>query len=291
MTKYYEQTIVCLLLIICESMVNGHVIRNKPSCIADYLKKSGQLESDYPSTYDGPKESCDFMVGVVEGIFYDSVRENIDEIHKSTNYESCIMANLKKSRALEYVLKLEVYQDATHLSNEEKVAKVNEMGRGTVEEITISAVKCQLKESYGEMFDNILNVEDSSEETEDDDKDEYCVKKYVVDNQIIDAKYTVILNRKNIDVSEISCDPIVRKFLKTLEDEFTQGLLENDSITPEYSICAKNKMLDNKAFDKIIALFILKDLALTDQQKNEERQVFVELMTKVKLEMMRTCDI
>lgn len=288
MTKF----IICLVIIICGSLVGGHVIKDKSGCFVKYLKSRGSIETDFPSVpYDGPKEVCLFMVGLVENIFYESVRENIDQIDKSTEYEHCIMAELKKSRALEYLLKFEVYQSATHLTSEEKEDKMNEMERGSVEEITRAAVKCQTDKDYRAMFDDIYNTEDSSEETEDEDRDEYCIRKYVVDNQLVDAKYEVKINPKEIDVSQVICEPIVTKFLASLQEGFTQGMLENKEITPEFSDCAKGKMVDLKAFDKIISLFIIKDLALTDEQKNEEREVFVNLMTKVKLEIRRTCDI
>ena len=164
------------------------------------------------------------------------------------------------------------------------------MEQGTVKEITNAGVKCDTNKDYSNMFDSIFDAE-SAEETEDGDKDDYCMRKYVVDNQLIDAKYRVKLNPKYIDISELNCKPIQAKIIKSLDDVFTQGMLTSDDITSEITICAKEKMHSNKVFDKIISLLILKELALTDEQKNVERQAFVDLMTKVKIDIRQYCII
>lgn len=76
---------------------------------------------------------------------------------------------------------------------------------------------CKSDETYGGLFDDILDIDSSMAAKIRD----FCLLKYVVDNKFISLRY-VNINPHQIDKSRVQCRPIVSQ----CQDEAEENLLE-----------------------------------------------------------------
>lgn len=98
-------------------------------------------------------------------------------------------------------------------------------------------------------------------------------------------------HRQDINLDEIDCKPRIDKFIESLKEIFTEGMIEHGNVTEKYTICANEKMQEHSVFNQIIKIFVIKDIHLNYYQYIGESESFVNLMIKVKMLIKKSCTV
>ena len=124
-----------------------------------------------------------------------------------------------------------------------------------------------------------MNNDASSSSDEDDPTEDYCTRKLVVDNKLIDTtKYNIILNPKNLDVSAVNCEQELEKAFKSFEVILMKMVKDDDDLNDEKSQCILNKYREQHFGHKLIRLGVLSELEISDENKLEERIAYIQSM-------------
>lgn len=139
---------------------------------------------------------------------------------------------------------------------------------------------------FGEMFDDFECKNSSSSET--DLLDQYCVRKFVIDNDLIDLSiYNVTINPTNLNVTGVECGSMI-------ETGFELGLTraldsKHHELTPEQKECIGDKLRNKKFYNQMLRTMVIKELQLTDEQAAIERPKFIQFMLDLTQEIPASC--
>lgn len=245
------------------------------TCFIQHLKDLKKLEEDYPEySVEIPDGYCQRLLPIEEKDLYDRFTQSM--ISQGLNqYVDCVVDQLKsQSYAVEVMLR-KVYEASEQLSvteREVKLAKVDER----IAEMSMATVQiCVFEAEYGKVFDDAINAA-----YDDDDKTNYCLRKYVVDKNLIDPKvHQITINPNDVDVSNIHCEGMLRTYFKNSTVNMTEG----DSLkhlNEEQKQCIRGKFRDGKYAGKVLAVIVLSEISMTDEQKATERTKFINSMSE-----------
>lgn len=245
---------------------------DQAGCELKYLKDEGFLPLDFPS--QPPKSPCEKLDSFVKETF-SKLRTEYEKIYFGGD---CVEKALKKAKFQRFVFLKGAYTKATHLTDAVKTQKLKEVKD---EEKKVSAEilpACIDDTKFNELFDHLYN------EAPDDNKEDYCVRKYVLDNKILDSRYNVQLNPKSIKTSNINCVPLIEENRKDVEKSFT----EHRNYSLDKKICIRVVFKNGKYFDNVAAVTLLKTSNLTKEQLATERTKFINAMIRSSKESV-TC--
>lgn len=256
----------------------------KTNCYIKYLKSIGKLDENFEEDSEGFNNdiACDF-----ESLKQDIYRESALTIRRKTEFgknTKCIMSELRSKNWAETQMLDIVYASLDAESNANKYAEKIAESEAAGDKIGVNAFfYCLAADEFGEMFDKFIEDNSSSSE-EDDPVEEYCVRKYVVDNNLIDTtKYNLALNPKNIDVSNVNCDEIIAKTFKDFEKSITKTLIDDDDFdfNDTEAQCTLTKYREGNFGPKFMVAAILGELNLSAEGKAEEKKKFIDAMYEV----------
>lgn len=238
-------------------------------CIVNYLRDEKVLM--LANFEHHPNENCDNLMRNITITFNNDI---ITQLQVEDN-KTCINELFKQYRIFDVYLKGLLY----HSFNLTRVADFVKEASETTNDI-LQAMKslCSAEERYGKIFNESL---DSRHENVDDIVDSstlLCVKKYYIDNLIIDPC------EFNIDVPAIhasNCEEIV----KELDDSASHGLGIDETSTlyglpsVEVQNCNNKKFIDEKVLLKLASFDVATKLDLTEVQESKLRNDYVKWMT------------
>jgi hypothetical protein len=127
-------------------------------------------------------------------------------------------------------------------------------------------------------FDSYLKV--FSEGSRDSLK-EFCVRKHVLDNKLMDASVYNLALTPNLNATESSCAKILESFTERFTKELIGVLSDNGrGFTEEEIDCFLGKLQRAKFMDQMLVIGVLSEVNITEVQKDEERRKYVEFMDK-----------
>ncbi|KAG5675801.1 hypothetical protein PVAND_005675 [Polypedilum vanderplanki] len=256
-------------------------LNNTFNCYAEYLKRHGVLDETFEVTpFDGEEFLCEMVLVLTVDRLYGELYKEFSENPNFNESAKCIVENLRESKWSNLDLKEQVYQTSDLLTPLEKQQKIKEIKR-LQEKISSNAIlTCLSEKEFGETFDSIINNSTSLEE--DDLVGDYCARKYGIEQGIIDTnEYKINLNPNNIVTTYIQCDVVNKKHFDDAESELRNHLAKDTDATPERIDCYMSKYHENHYFDKTLAIALLGELKLTDEQKERERKKFVSTMVNI----------
>lgn len=256
---------LCLVPLISARSTKG---RETDACIADYLKSQGLLSDGFGT--DRPLSSiCTAIAQVTKNAIMDSVRVRVAEDDEMRNQEVCIMDSLKQSNIGNLLLTVYIYESSPDMDEGEKAQKEKVL-QNDINNATLQAfIACQAENKFGQLFDEMLK-EDSSSSEEEDPKEEYCIRKHVVDNKLFALEgVTLDLNPKRVDLKNIDCHLHYQKALHKAETELVQALMEDDDsseekdddkrISPAASTCLLDVVRSGKYIDQMLQYVSCRD--------------------------------
>jgi len=177
-----------------------------------------------------------------------------------------------------------VYKASTLMKESDKQLKIKD-SRQQAEIILKDDVNwCRGHMNSGRKFDRIW---EAAKKSANDSKylKKYCVRKYVVDEGLIDTQtYNVILNPNNVSTEGYDCQQSTKNFTDKMkskfEDDFRKGY--TDSRAPlgkvnKIAECASRKYDDKNFSGIVMSVLVLGELNdVTTEQKNNERTKFIK---------------
>jgi hypothetical protein len=261
------------------------LIQGRPTdtCFADYLKSKKLIGNEYGS--ENPVNSlCLAIVEATKHNVMKNIQENLEEDESYKNASSCVVDSMKKSNIADDLLVvyfLEASADAETPEVQEKTEKIQKK----LNEILLDAlITCDTDKKFGEVFEELFEKSSSEEET--DDKEDYCIRKHLVDNNLFSSKHLKLnVNPKNLDTSEIDCDVLYQKSLRDAENELVKTLAEDSQEeddepqdTANYDKCLLEVVRKDNFIDQMLQFDYIKEYELTLASREELRVHFIELM-------------
>lgn len=274
--------LLCIVPLIDARSIEG---RETDTCIADYLKSKGLIGDEFGSTR--PLNAfCEAIVEITKNHVMQSVNLEVVGDKDMRNEADCIMESLRNSDFGNNLLVIYVYETSDNVDAQKMKIAQGKVTRATFE----SFMTCQASKKFGQIFDSILEPESSSEE-ETDPKEDYCIRKHIIENKLMNTeRYKLKVNPQNLDTSSIDCSVLYQKALKDAEDELVQALLDNDSseenglkskIDSADAICILNKVREGNYIDQMLHFDYIKEFNLDTAGKNELRNQFVDVMSRL----------
>lgn len=255
-------------------------IENTYNCYADYLKRHGIIEDNFESQpFDGQEVLCEMILESTVNRVYAELYKEFSANENFKTSAGCIVKSLRDSKWSDLDIKEQIYEVSDLLTLPEKQLKILEI-KQQQEKISGDAIfSCLSEQEFGELFDSII-----SNATFDDDDlvGDYCARKYGIENNLIDTnEYEVNLNPSNIITTYIQCDVVNRKHFDDAESELRKHLLTDAKVDEEKVNCYMKKYHENHYFDKTLAVALLGELKLNDQQRERERKKFLTTMINI----------
>lgn len=274
----------------CFNSIIANIIGSKDeaiNCIADYLKSINELESSFQTNpYEGSAATCDYVIKSTNASFYEMWTEELEKIPQFKTDLECIMGNLKKTQMSLFLLKELVYEASTSLSDEEKSLKINEAKKAQEKNSLIVSLHCIATRRYGDLFDRMMTYT-SSEEDNYDPKEEYCIRRHVNDNNILNNEiYKYTLNPGNVNVDQIDCDPIMEMFSKVADNKMT-NIFEEEIASLLEKECYNTKFDVNQSTNRMLAIMVLRKLKLSEV--SDERQKFIDNLLAITKAITTNC--
>ncbi|CRL00859.1 CLUMA_CG014110, isoform A [Clunio marinus] len=282
--KLFYIIIICLISSLSEGRSGGG--RETSSCIADYLKSKGLIESNLGS--DRPLNPlCTTVVQVTKSHIMDSVKLEVMSDKNMKKEVDCVIENLSKTDFSNNLLVVYVYETSDNIVDREK--KIQE-AQSKVTRATFDAfLRCKSEKNFGLYFDDLLEVDSSAvEEEEASHKEDYCIRKYIIEKRLIDLEiYNLKMNPKNLDTTKINCTYLTPKYIKDFEDDLVRTLLDDSSedsaeepkeLNPIEVACLWNAIRKGKYVDEMIPYNYLKEFNLGSETKRNLRSKFVAFM-------------
>lgn len=253
------------------------LIEQSYNCYADYLKKHGILDEKFPSEpFEGESFLCEIVLATTMDTVYATL---LDEFKKNEEFKDaadCIVDNLRKFRWSDLDIKEKVYE-VSELPEDERRSSISEIKALQGKTSSEAVVNCFAEKEFGDLFDHIIMKDDQEDLVGD-----YCARKFILENNLIDAhKYQVIRNPNNLNTKDIKCDVIIKQHFADAEEELRQYLIKSSSENANKIDCLINKYHENQFLNKTLAIAMLGELALTEDQKAVERNEFIQSMTKI----------
>lgn len=194
---------------------------------------------------------------------------------------ACFHEQLMALNYPEVVMRTYVYVKSNKLTGKLRKKYLAAVEADNTKIIIIACSICFPEALFGTAFDEIFaNSTDDEDEPLDDKQTDYCIRKFVVDNNLIDSDvYSVELNPDNLDnVSELDCTEFVEDAFEELKDQLRNSFLTY-STQPKLQVRCMNRAIRKaNSVNFMSRLSVLSELNLTDEAKAVEKNRFIGFM-------------
>lgn len=199
---------------------------------------------------------------------------------------ACIRQQLEAINFPEIMMKLFVYESSLKTSKKQKKKLVSATNTEAENKLQVAVSVCVSEPVFGEMFDNIMEDEVKDEDSLDEKQNDYCIRKYVVDKELIDTnEFTIILNPDNIELN-FECEDRIDDMFESLE-EVIKDSFETANQSKKQLRCMNKALRTGKAGEFIAKISVLSEVKLDDEQKKIFRAEFVDKLKGYYQEMIK----
>lgn len=241
-------------------------------CLVDYLKFRNVHDEVFDSVeaYSGDPGSCSDAVKQKVREIHGVARSKMESNFKQKPYADCVMKSIETETYESLVLKAEAIDlkgvGLKFWKISGKNAKIEELQKKAQDIVDDALIRCKGQTDYGAFFDTFFEQKRTEPMT---DEFEYCMKKHLVDNAVINPRlYNFKLNPKNLRTETINCNEIINIAMEQMKTSVSQA----------GSTCVINSFIDNGYLNLIMKIQLLAKLTLTPSEKNVEKQSFVDSM-------------
>lgn len=270
--------VIISLLISSARSAEVESMENTFNCYTDYLKRHGVIEQSFESEpFNGESALCEIVLSTtVEGV-YSALFDEFNKSEELNEHAGCIVENLRKMRWSDLDLKEQIYRISDALTENETDEKIREIKSLQSKISNEAIISCMAQKEFGELFDQIFRKDEQEDYVGD-----YCARKYALENKLVNSEiYKVNPNPNNIITEEVKCDEIVKQQLAQAEEELKQHLLKNFDGNADKVNCFNRKYHENNYFNITLAVELLGELEITQDQKLLEKNKFIQIMTRI----------
>lgn len=259
-------------------------------CASNYLKEKSLMDSKFSVKFtssDVSEQSCSIFLDSFKKSFYETMDKEVRSDKDLAEVADCIGEKSKEVELADLAVKTYVYDGVENMPKYKRKKAMKTIERA-LEKKTETIVKvCAATKTFGDMFDGLCKaVNEDSSSSESDEKsplDDYCIRKYLTENNYINTTiHRIDLNPNNIDVTGADCDKIVKKAkaeaINELKKEFDE---EGDFVSRHSKRCLKKSLHESKYFETAGKAIVLCEITLTPEIKEFERGQFIADMGKL----------
>lgn len=253
-------------------------MENTFNCYADYLKRHGILDQKFPSEpFNGETYLCEVLLSTTVETVYTTLLQEFKKNDELKDAAACIVQNLQKLRWSDFDIKEKVFEVSDSITEEEKKRNISEI-KAVQEKLSGEAVvSCFAEIEFGDLFDQIFIKDD-----QEDFVGDYCARTFALEKNLIDvSKYQVNKNPNSLNTKDIKCDAIIKKHFDEAEEELRQHLLKDSNEKADKVDCLISKYHENNFLNKTLAVALLGELEISDDQKQIEKGLFIQSMIKI----------
>lgn len=253
------------------------------NCLAAYAKTKGISDPAFDTVkYDSTNENC---VQLRHKFISDIRKEIRTKIAADPGilpkYSNCIFEKLTGSEPfVNSIIKAAAleFSDAP-----DKDGKRSRTVDTAFDYISSSAVSCKSEADLADEFDALFESEKKVVKNLADFEEEYCVKKYLIKNNLVDTVlYNIDPNPHTINTTKLNCEEMIKKSNDDIYDQLGMVYLENTGpVNTEKVECALEKFREADYFDLMMKIRALTSVDITPAQRINERENFVRILSKI----------
>lgn len=278
---------VVLPLLLTQVKSRSVVDGKKYTCIVNYLRVAGAIGNAFGSTDQKLDERCANIVEATREIELKNLRDQIeyDETDESTS--TCLLEELKKRGFEKHALMRFVYENAPQFEDQQVDEYLGALEVKINRDIYKSNILCNAEKSFRGLF----NEESSSEDEKLSAREDYCVRRFIVENDLMRIKGVTL----EIDTSHpLDCTKNLEKALFKMEKNFLNDFIDMDESKDE----EKSESVQRSCFLQVthegdflrrtLVFDYVRELNLTPRQRNIMKNVYVKLLNEF-AERTSTC--
>lgn len=252
------------------------------NCLGAYAKTQGINDPVFESIdYNSSKEECVEIRQKFISEVRREIRAKIFEADILPKHRNCIYEKLTGSESFVNSLIKAAALEYSGLSDQ--VGRLKSTVDAVLEFVKSSVVHCESESSIIEQFDSLFDEAKKAKKNVTDYEEEYCVKTYLIKNNLIDyALYNIVPNQHNITVAGLNCEAMIKRSNDEMYEQLGFVYLEKSSLGSIDKVeCALEKFREADYFDLIMKITALTTVDITPEQKSNERENFVRILSNI----------
>jgi phosphoribosylaminoimidazole-succinocarboxamide synthase len=249
------------------------------NCYIKHLKNANELDVNYPEiTGDYKHVNCSELIKNNNNKLYQQIATNALSGSIFNDFSQCLIEELKTSNAANHYMKRLVYSNSNWTSElkQQKDKEVKNNIKVILRKVVKSCKVCEVLN--GKQFDSYFKI--FSEGSKDPVK-EFCVRKHVLENKLIDTSTYNVTLEPNTNATELICAKKLESFAERFTKELITVLKDNGrGFTDAEVECFLARLQNVKFMDKMLVIGVLSEISITEAQKADERRKYVEFMGK-----------
>lgn len=252
------------------------------NCLGAYAKLQGINDPLFDSIdYNSSKDECIEIRQKFISEVRREIRAKISDAEILPKHRNCIYEKLTGSES--FVNSLIKAAALEHSGLSDQIGRLKSAVETVLEFVKSSVVYCESKSSIIDQFDSLFDEAKKAARNVTDYEEEYCVKKYLIKNNLIDSMlYDIVPNPHNINVTGLNCEAMIKSSNDEIYEQLGFVYLEKSSLGNIDKVeCALEKFREADYFDLMMKITALTTVDITSEQKNNERENFVEILSKI----------
>lgn len=251
----------------------------KLNCYIRDLKPKGLLPMDYSEHEVADQiDDCSIFIAENEKERYTDIDAAIRRNYIDSNMTQCLINGAKSLNLIDYLRLEAVYENA--MPSEGRYEKLREIANKLHSISKKGLEDCTIERDFGEMFDEEINKDESESELSHIEK--YCARQLLVSKNVLDSAYHIELNPMNLEVKGADCDFLLRSKIEGISQNIMLliggATFQNNKNKVE---CVSRRFREDVEIAKLLIVFVLSEVNLTDDQKVVERQNFIDFIKKL----------
>jgi len=230
---------------------------------------------------------CDTALEGFRESFYNTMTEELKDDKDMEESAECMIAKLKELNIADISMKRFVIEKTKKMSKRKRKKALRGIDHVIEKKMEIAVAHCTNDEVFGKLFDYLYEAAnettDSSEEDENSPVEDYCTRKYIIDNNFINTTvFKVNINPNNTDISKVNCDQVVLDAIEESEGEFKQeyaNALEKPS--KKKTKCIGKTVRLNQFFENTVVVILYGEIGIPEDIKAAEKTNFVGKMKRM----------
>lgn len=260
-----------MVLILC--IASTTFAKLSKECLVDYLKFRNVHDEIFSSvdSYSGEPTKCTNDVKNKINEIHDYAQSKLEANFQKKPYANCAMTKVRANENYQNTMLIAEVVELKGVGIKfwkigSKNSKIEELQKQAQEILDNAFIDCKSHTDYGAFFDTFMEQKGMEATTDEYD---YCLRRHLVDKLIVSTRqYNFKVNPKNIRTDNIDCKEIIE----------TANQRTSFSIGSAAKPCVINTFIENGYLDTILKLQMLSKLTLSLEEKQHEKQNFIDLM-------------
>lgn len=244
------------------------------------MKSKGLLDSKFrvkTEQSDLSDSVCESFISAFKTTFYEKISKEFKKETDLSEISECLIEKAREVELADLAFKVVAYEGASNLPKRKrkKAMKAIELA---IEKKTETIVKvCASGKTFGQVFDELCK-KDGSESDEATPVDDYCIRKYLTENNFINTTiHQIDLNPEKVDVTGADCEKVVREAKAEAIAELKKEFEEEDEFVSRHARkCLLKSVNNGKYFEAVGSAVVLCEVTMTPEIKEFERNNFIK---------------